>query len=51
MHQQKYVPNTDKSNIKQIITPTKHGLPDNILSRPDVIHVHQQKVKTSAEME
>ena len=47
----KYVPDTDKSNIEHTITPTKHGLPDPILSQPDVIHVHQQKVKTLAEME
>ena len=46
----KYVPNTDKSNIKHLITPTQHGLPDPILSQPDVIHVHQQKVKILAEM-
>ena len=47
----KHVPNTDESNIKRRITPTKHGLPDPILSQPDVSHVHQQKVKTLAEME
>ena len=47
----KHKPDTDKSNIKHTITPTKHGLPDPILSQPDVIHMHQQKVKTLAEME
>ena len=47
----KYVPNNDNSNVKHTITPTKHGLPDPILSKRDVIYVHQQKVKTLAEME
>ena len=47
----KHVSNTDKLNIKLTIIPTKHGLSDHILSKPDVIHMHQQKAKTITEME
>lgn len=40
-----------KHKKKHTITPTKHELPDPILSQPEVIQVHQQQVKTLAEME
>ena len=52
-HDIKHIPtkHVPKHNIIHTITPTKHGIPDCILSQPDVIHVHQQKVKTLAEME
>ena len=47
----KHVPNTEKSIIKHTITPTQYGLDDSILSQSDIIQVHQQKVKTLAELE
>ena len=36
---------TDKFDIKHTLTPTKYGLADSILSQPDIIQVHQQKIK------
>ena len=42
----KHVPNTDKYNIKEDITPTQNRLAYSILSQSDILHKHEQKVRT-----